>query len=262
MIKVIFSLSLLMTFSMNSESSTLTFQSGPEQTALIELYTSEGCSSCPPAEKWLSGLKDSPGLWKDFVPVAFHVDYWDRLGWRDPFADPEFSDRQLAYAKNWQSENVYTPAFVLNGKEWSSWMLRKDGPKKSSVNVGILTVSSVETDKWRVIFQPAASREGPYEIHAVLLVNGVSSDVKAGENRGRHLNHDFAAKNFLTVPMKRSGELYQGQFVLGQSTGLATSNAAIAVWVSPKEGLGAVQATGGWIYQASPNSEIQKIPAK
>jgi len=62
------------------------FETGPQKTHLIELFTSQGCSSCPPAEAWLSKLKNEPGLWKNFVPLAFHVDYWDRLGWRDPFA--------------------------------------------------------------------------------------------------------------------------------------------------------------------------------
>ncbi len=70
------------------------FESGPEQTALIELYTSEGCSSCPPAEAWMSHLKDDPGLWKQFVPIAFHVDYWDRLGWRDRFSSKRWTERQ------------------------------------------------------------------------------------------------------------------------------------------------------------------------
>src|SRR4051812_33062365 len=111
MSKFLFLLPLFITLPINAEPATITFQSGPEQTTLLELYTSEGCSSCPPAEKWLSHLKESPGLWKDFVPVAFHVDYWDRLGWRDLLADRGFSDRQLAYAESWHSENVYTPAF-------------------------------------------------------------------------------------------------------------------------------------------------------
>src|SRR3954451_5035298 len=75
-----------------------TFVSGSEQTALIELYTSEGCSSCPPAEAWLTQWKDDAGLWKRFVPIAFHVDYWDRLGWRDRFASKQWTERQTRYA--------------------------------------------------------------------------------------------------------------------------------------------------------------------
>ena len=69
------------------------FTSGSNQVHLIELFSSEGCSSCPPAEQWLGGLREAPGLWRDFVPVAFHVDYWDRLGWRDRFSSPSYSER-------------------------------------------------------------------------------------------------------------------------------------------------------------------------
>src|SRR6266436_651609 len=84
----------------------LRFQSNAKQTALIELYTSEGCSSCPPAEAWLSQLKADPRLWKDFVPLAFHVDYWDYLGWRDPFASKEWTARQYRYSAAWKNDGV------------------------------------------------------------------------------------------------------------------------------------------------------------
>src|SRR6266704_4718971 len=94
-------LSVVLVGAVNAQNTSLTFQSSGKQTALIELYTSEGCSSCPPAETWLSRLKESPGLWKDFVPLAFHVDYWDYLGWRAPWASKSFSDRQRAYTKQW-----------------------------------------------------------------------------------------------------------------------------------------------------------------
>ena len=97
------------------------FESGPQQTALVELYTSEGCSSCPPAEAWMSRLQGDPGLWKKFVPIAFHVDYWDRLGWRDRFSSRQWTERQSRYAALWQSESVYTPAVVLSGKELRNW---------------------------------------------------------------------------------------------------------------------------------------------
>src|SRR6059036_4275966 len=105
-------LSAIFVPAVNAQNAPLTFQSSGKQPALIELYTSEGCSSCPPAETWLSRLKESPGLWRDFVPMAFHVDYWDYLGWRDPWAAQEFSDRQRAYAQSWRSRRIYTPGFV------------------------------------------------------------------------------------------------------------------------------------------------------
>src|SRR5690349_19034423 len=118
------------------------FQSSENQVALLELFTSEGCSSCPPAEKWLSSLKQSTALWTEFVPVAFHVDYWDYLGWRDPWAAKDFSDRQRNYAESWRSDSIYTPGFVLNGKEWRDWSRLTDGPRSDGTKVGILKISS------------------------------------------------------------------------------------------------------------------------
>jgi hypothetical protein len=244
---------LLAPLSMNAQTNLTVLRSGAKQTALLELYTSEGCSSCPPAEHWLSELNKSAGLWKDFVPVAFHVDYWDRLGWRDPWSDREFSDRQLSYAESWHSENVYTPAFVLNGKEWRNGMTSKEVPHLSATNVGLLTASSSKRDRWKVTFVPTNTNSTGYEIHAALLANGVVSDVKAGENRGRRLNHDFAVAGFVTVPMRRVDHTWEGQFVLTQPSNFPTNNAAIAVWITERENLQAVQAVGGWI-----NGQISK----
>ena len=113
----------------------LEFQSREQQTSLLELYTSEGCSSCPPAESWLSQLKAKTGLWSDFVPVAFHVDYWDSLGWRDKWASPQFTERQRAYAAASASANVYTPEFVLNGAEWRNWFGLKGAPGLSGTKL-------------------------------------------------------------------------------------------------------------------------------
>src|SRR6059036_3501 len=105
---------LAMTAAITASAAETTFEVGPQRAQLLELYTSEGCSSCPPAEAWLSKLKDAPGLWRDFVPIAFHVDYWDSLGWKDPFAIKAYSERQRDYAASWRSRSVYTPGFVLD----------------------------------------------------------------------------------------------------------------------------------------------------
>jgi len=112
---LVLALLLFASGTMRAENEPIVCQSSERQTALLELYTSEGCSSCPPAERWLSEQKDSLGLWKNFVPLAFHVDYWNSLGWRDPWSSAQASQRQKAYAQLWQSESIYTPEFVLNG---------------------------------------------------------------------------------------------------------------------------------------------------
>lgn len=96
----------------------ITIESPATRVHLVELFTSEGCSSCPPADDWLRGLKTERGLWREFVPVAFHVDYWDNLGWPDRLASPRFTERQRAYAAAWRANTVYTPGFVLDGREW------------------------------------------------------------------------------------------------------------------------------------------------
>ena len=77
------------------------------QTTLVEFFTLEGCSSCPSAEEWFASFGRFPDLWVRFVPVAFHVTYWDSLGWRDPFATSEFTGRQYAYAQRWGAGSVY-----------------------------------------------------------------------------------------------------------------------------------------------------------
>src|SRR5499427_291609 len=122
----------MISLSLSARAEPIVLQSTENQVTLLELFTSEGCSSCPPAEKWLSGLKADQELWKKIIPVAFHVDYWDRLGWRDRFAKPEFTSRQQHYAAAWGGDSVYTPGFVVNGKEWRAWFSGNGTPTTST----------------------------------------------------------------------------------------------------------------------------------
>jgi hypothetical protein len=231
--------------SLAARAQTMIFQSSTQQTALLELYTSEGCSSCPPAEKWLSRLKTSPRLWKEFVPVAFHVDYWDYLGWRDPWSAKEFSDRQRAYAQHWRSESVYTPAVVLDGKEWRDWSAQADGPPLASRQSGILTVKSAGSNRWDVTFAPTKAGSENYQAHAALLASSLHSDVKAGENRGRRLDHDFIALSVVETPLGNTNGVSQGTLELPPVTQGKDSHLALAVWITKAGQLNVVQATGG-----------------
>jgi hypothetical protein len=95
--------------------SVTTFESPPQAVPLIELFTSEGCHSCPPADAWLSSLKGSAGLWTQYVPVTFHVTYWDGLGWRDRFAQQQFDALQAVRAAH-AGTSVYTPGVFVAGK--------------------------------------------------------------------------------------------------------------------------------------------------
>jgi hypothetical protein len=223
------------------------FQSPPHQTALLELYTSEGCSSCPPAEAWLSRLKDSSGLWGEFVPVAFHVDYWNSLGWSDKLSSEDFSQRQNDYARSWSAQNVYTPEFVLNGREWSNWFGYRHIPSAPASPVGILQVSSIDGKHWQANFFPTENATADYEVTAALLVSDLGSDVTAGENSGRHLEHDFAALSLITRPLVNQGAGYQGPFIIDDHPKGIAGRLALAVWVTHSGRLEPLQATGGWL---------------
>jgi hypothetical protein len=223
------------------------FQSSERQTALVELYTSEGCSSCPPAESWLSQLKSASGLWSDFVPVAFHVDYWDHLGWRDKWSSKQFSDRQRDYAEVWRSDNIYTPEFVLNGKEWHNRFGLKSAPGLSTTKAGILKVASQDNHHWQVNFLPAAGGVSGYDVTVALLDSEVGSEVRAGENKGRHLRHDFAALTLAKRPLAGKDGAFQGDFTLDITPKASNGRLALAVWVTRSGRLEPEQAVGGWL---------------
>jgi hypothetical protein len=218
----------------------LQFDSGPQRVHLIELFTSQGCSSCPPAEAWLSKLKNEPGLWKNFVPLAFHVDYWDRLGWRDPFASKEWTARQQQYSDHWKAESVYTPGFVLDGREW----LDRSVPTPSNENPGVLKVS-VTTGKVIAEFIPSNGQSKDVDLHIAMLGFKLTTKVTAGENKGRDLNQDFVVHSL--VNQKMSGGKVEVLLTIYPIPPAANPFGAIAAWVTAPNQLEPIQAVGGWL---------------
>ena len=212
------------------------FESGPARTHLLELYTSEGCSSCPPAEAWLSKLKDDPGLWRDFVPLAFHVDYWDRLGWRDPFASKAWTARQYEYSARWKSSSVYTPGFVLNGRE----LRERSVPARGTETPGVLKCVVSDAGEITAEFKRAGSDSSPLELHIARLGFDLSTNVKAGENSGRKLRHDFVVLSLERAPMQ------SGKAQIKLPSDAASTRTAIAAWITAPGELEPIQATGGW----------------
>jgi len=206
--------------------------SGPQQVHLLELFTSEGCSSCPPAEAQLSTLKDNPALWKGIVPVAFHVNYWDYLGWPDRFASAAYTERQRTYASAWGSDSVYTPSFVLDGRE-SHW---GDIPEASGSG-GELMVTLGKGRELKIAYQ-AAGRG--WQAHVATLGMGLETDVRAGENGGRRIRHDFIALGLVSTPL---GGANVAQLTLPPRK---EGEQAIAVWVTQGDQIFPVQAVGRW----------------
>jgi hypothetical protein len=219
----------------------LSIESGPRKTHLLELFTSEGCSSCPPAEAWMSRLKENPGLWRDFVPIAFHVDYWDRLGWRDPFASKAWTARQYEYSERWNSGSVYTPGFVLDGRE----MQNRSVPSAAAETTGTLKISVIDGEKVAASFQPANGETKPLELHIARLGFGLNVHVKAGENSGRKLLHDFVVLSLENAQMvSGKAELNVPRALTNQD---ASSRSALVAWVTEPGQTEPIQAAGGWL---------------
>jgi hypothetical protein len=168
-----------------------TAQSAADGPRLVELYTSEGCSSCPPAEKWLNSLHDDASR----IALEFHVDYWDELGWRDQFADARYSARQRELAGRGDQATVYTPQVFIDGHVWKDW---PRAPTHETAVVGSPDVSLTVSrgDDLQVRVDGAATDASRYRTFVALTENGLTSSVKAGENRGRQLAHDHVVRDF------------------------------------------------------------------
>ena len=169
-------------------------------TPLLELYTSEGCSSCPPADKWLSRLKADKSLNDKVVPLAFHVDYWDRLGWKDPFGSEQNSNRQYWLAKVSQSRNVYTPQFVVNGQDYRSWAqsdrLQKTLNQPAQLAKANLSLQQKVSTGEREIFASAglSKVQNNADFYIAVYENNLKSSISAGENQGVNAVHDFVVR--------------------------------------------------------------------
>lgn len=192
----------------------------PEHTvALLELFTSEGCSSCPPADRWLSGLKATDNSGSTVVPLALHVDYWDYIGWKDVFAQPGFAARQEQQARAGNTP-VYTPQFFIQGRPYrpssSAASFGRDvaaiNRKPPAADIALL-LGQVADGKLPLKFtarlrQPQG--DVPAGVFVALFENGLTSSVKAGENRGATLHHDFVVREWIgpiAIPAGGSTEM-------------------------------------------------------
>ena len=177
--------------------------------ALVELYTSEGCSSCPPADEWLR-LLDKRGYGADRIaPVAFHVDYWDYIGWKDRFADARYSARQRNQAAIERSRVVYTPQVVLAGRDFRRWSsvaeldaaVRRTNAQPARARIDISLAPDADGRFGAVVIAqiPEAAERARSTLHFALLESGLSTPVAAGENRGATLRHDRVARAFAST---------------------------------------------------------------
>ena len=188
----------------------------------------------------MSGLKNQPRLWQDIVPLAFHVDYWDHLGWRDPLASKMWTERQADYSARWKKESVYTPAFVLDGKEWQYGKL----PEPSTETPGVLKIT-VDGERVVAAFKASAGSTGRYDIHVARLGFSLTADVTAGENVGKKLTHDFVVLGLTNETMKAGAK--ELKLPASSTKSIVDPRTAIAAWITPAGQIEPVQAVGGWL---------------
>jgi hypothetical protein len=163
-------------------------RSGARPMQVVELYTSEGCSSCPPADRWLSTLKGQPNL----LPIAFHVNYWNRLGWADRFASTEATERQYLLARTMGAPNVYTPQVIVQGQDWRRWPTLPVPPASAPMTL------SLQRDGLRAKASVGAAG-GRWAGYWAVLESGHRSRVTAGENHGETLRHDHVVRHYRPV---------------------------------------------------------------
>ena len=173
--------------------------SGPLVRPVVELFTSEGCDSCPPADRWFSATfkdeRDGP------IALAFHVDYWDRLGWKDRFAQAAYTERQQHAADVNHAGFVYTPQVLLQGREFrwrdgNAAAAARNGAQPASVTIDLEVAREAASVRAHASARAAGTVPLPADASVVLAYvdNGLDSEVKAGENRGVRLHHDHVVR--------------------------------------------------------------------
>jgi len=223
----------------------LSFESTSQQVGLLELYTSEGCSSCPAAEHWLNALQEKDGLWHNFIPIALHVDYWDYIGWKDRFASPHYSETQWQYAREKSLKTVYTPGFVYNGREWHNFFEKRFDKFPKGKMPGILKMQT-DAQYATVQFIPKNFTGEKLQINLVLLGFELETDITAGENRGKKLPHDFVVLGLSQANLMANTDHYKARLEIPGSA-IKSTRYGIAAWINNAQNQTPVQAVGGWL---------------
>jgi hypothetical protein len=216
-------------------------ESGPRRAALVELYTSEGCSSCPPADRLLARLGAAASgyaLGTEIVPLALHVDFWDYIGWKDPFARAEFAARQRALVAANGGRAVYTPHFFVNGREIRdrtrlSVAIRAQHAHSAGADIAISARPSPDGRLQTAIRVGRAGSGGSQSslvLHAAVTESGLSNRIGAGENRGAVLEHDHVVRHWLApTPLNRDAVTVERTFDLTPAQ--AAKGVAVAAFV-------------------------------
>jgi hypothetical protein len=225
-------------------------RSGAQTTALVELYTSEGCDSCPPADRWLQGLAGR-GLAPDrVVPLSLHVNYWDYIGWKDPYAQQRFADRQRKLAQVMRARIVYTPQVMLQGEDFRGWGGRafeeavagiNARPAKAAISLSLQggRRDTLAVEARAELLAPGEDAEAA--LYLASYENRLVSRVATGENRGRTLSHDYVVFEWLG-PIPFAGGLAEERRTLPLLPKAVLANSGVAAFVQNRRTAEVLQA--------------------
>jgi len=209
---------LLLVLTTQAQALQCSAKSGPHTAALVELYTSEGCNSCPPADRWLRGLGERGYAPDRVVPLSLHVNYWDYIGWKDPYAQQRFTDRQRRLAQVMQARIIYTPQVVLQGRDFRRWHTGDFDTAVKSINArapGAAIELRLEGGSANeLLAQVQAQLLDPAQAPDAVLnlasyENKLASSVAAGENRGKRLEHDYVVFEWVGPVPFAGGKIHE-----------------------------------------------------
>lgn len=214
-------------------------RSPPYTVALLELYTSEGCSSCPPADRFVSALRAAGVTPSQAVPLSLHVDYWNDIGWKDPFSSAVFTERQRSLSALAGGRTVYTPEFFAGGHELRNWSGGAvDAVKRINATPALAAIGITLGRPATAGLPVEVSSTGPNGalLHVAMVQNSVASRVTAGENSGRTLHHDFVVRQWLApLPIGRDGRAQVAR-VLPLPNGARAADLAVTAFVQSPRG--------------------------
>jgi hypothetical protein len=225
----------------STTAATCSASSSTQRVALLELYTSEGCDSCPPADRWLSALPSRGFDSQRVVTLSYHVDYWNYLGWKDPFAQARFTERQRFTNNRIRNRTIYTPQLMLDGKDYRAGLSLIDFEQRiNAVNrakPGADIAMSMNTAVGALDASAQIKlhhKETGAAVFLALTENKLANQVSAGENKGKRLEHDFVVRElagpfaaetsainhkFRVAPVWKTRDLAVAAFVQNTATG-------------------------------------------
>ncbi len=242
--KTISSLVICLSIASVAEAQSLTVTSPSTTNAVIELYTSEGCSSCPPADKWISNYQPAFKADDGVIALAFHVDYWNYLGWEDAYSKPEFTARQRFLGKINKQRTIYTPEFFVNATETRRTgkipaKVAKINSNPSAWNLTLTSSTTTSTSKELSLKFNAVNQANSEdaELYLALYENNIVRKIGRGENKNKTLNHDFVVRDWIgPINFKSAQEIEYAHTISFPADSKVQNTGVAAILVDAKTG--------------------------